>query len=100
MAHMRAKMMVSAIKAWSDVDDATYTQEDVSMVAVCGTDPYGPNGESEDNTYARYTPSGTLTLSITNPALIGTFHDGQTFYLDFTESPDSPPRPEPDAVGA
>jgi len=86
MAHMRAKMRVSAIKVWND------QQEDVSMMAVTGKDPFGPDGESEDNSYARWTPSGTLTLSITNPALRGSFHEGQTFYLDFTEAPDSPPR--------
>jgi hypothetical protein len=80
MAFMRAKMRVTGIKAWSD------TQEDVSMMAATGKDPFGPDGESEDNTYARYTPSGTLTLSITNPALLGKFHEGQTFYLDFTEA--------------
>lgn len=46
--------------------------------------PYGPDGENEDNTFARWTPSGELTLGITNPALIGTFKEGEKYYLDFT----------------
>jgi hypothetical protein len=38
----------------------------------------------EDNTYAKWTPSGSLSLDITNPALHGKFSQGQTFYVDFT----------------
>lgn len=59
--------------------------EQISMAPVCAK-PFGPNGESEDNTYARYTPSGALNLTITNPDLVGTFKQGQTFYVDFSEA--------------
>ena len=58
--------------------------EQVNMTAVCGADPFGPNGESDDNTFARYTPCGHLSLSINNPDLHGKFKAGQKFYLDFT----------------
>jgi hypothetical protein len=51
---------------------------------VTGNKPFGPNGESEDNTFARYSPSGELTISITNPNLLGKFNPGDPFYLDFT----------------
>lgn len=61
-------------------------QEQIKLSAVCGKAPFGKEGESEDNTYARYTPSGELSLSITNPALHGKFKPGQKFYLDFTEA--------------
>ena len=81
MPHMRAKMEVMNVETVGD------TQENVIMMAVSGTG-YGPKGESEDNTYARWTPSGNLNLSITNPALHGTFRVGQKFYLDFTEAPE------------
>lgn len=54
------------------------------MEPVCGNEPFGPEGESEDNTYARYTPSGEVCLDITNPALFGKFKEGQKFYADFT----------------
>lgn len=56
----------------------------VMMRPVCGNKPFGPNGESEDNTFARYTPSGELSLDITNPELVGKIQPGQTFYVDFT----------------
>jgi hypothetical protein len=60
------------------------------MFSAVSDAPFGAEGESEDNTFARYTPSGSLCLTITNPNLIGQFRNGQKFYLDFTESPDSP----------
>ena len=60
--------------------------EELVMAPVSGDKPYGPNGESEDNSYARYTPSGKLELCITNPELHGKFQIGQKFYVDFTEA--------------
>lgn len=47
---------------------------------------FGPEGESEDNTFARYSPSGSLEITITNSNLHGKFKPGQKFYLDFTEA--------------
>lgn len=76
---MRAKMYVQTITKHSE------TSESISMAPVSNK-PYGPEGESEDNTFARYTPSGSLTLQITNPNLIGKFTQGQKFYVDFTEA--------------
>ena len=77
---MKAKMQVSQV-----TDFGSNTQE-VKMVPVCGSQPYGPNGESEDNTFARYSPSGELRLIITNPDLTGKLKPGQKLYLDFTEA--------------
>lgn len=77
---MRAKMRVQSVEKSGD-------QERLSLSAVSGSS-YGPNGESEDNTFARYTPNGTCTLTINNPALAGKFKEGQKFYLDFTEAPE------------
>lgn len=80
---MRAKMQVHEVI--TPFDGA----ERVKMGAVTGTAAFGPQGESEDNTYARYTPSGSIDLTITNPNLIGKFRPGQTFYVDFSEAPDA-----------
>lgn len=52
--------------------------------SVAGKADYGPNGESEDNTFARFTPSGSLSLTINNPDLLGKIKPGQKFYVDFT----------------
>jgi hypothetical protein len=78
---MKAKMNVTAVHPYADG-----VGETVNMSPVCGKAPFGPNGESEDNTFSRWTPGGSLSLSITNPALVGKFHVGQKFYLDFTEA--------------
>lgn len=58
--------------------------ETVKLSCVCGNQPFGPNGESEDNSFAHWTPSGDMRLEITNPALHGKFVPGQKFYVDLT----------------
>lgn len=82
---MRAKMQVGAVKRVVG-PDGNVTCEELSAYPVCGKAPFGPNGESEDNTFARFTPGGSLSLMISNPDLLGKFRPGQKFYLDFTEA--------------
>lgn len=36
----------------------------------------------EDQRYARYTPMGSLSITVTNPAVL--FEPGKSYYLDFT----------------
>lgn len=48
--------------------------------------PFDGEGNSEDNSFARYTPAGELKMDITNPNLRGTFQQGQKFYLEFREA--------------
>lgn len=36
----------------------------------------------EDQRYARYTPAGNLSITVTNPAVL--FEPGKSYYLDFT----------------
>ncbi len=80
MKTIRAKVYVTDVVVRPHVNN----QETVTFNAVAGT--FGPNGESEDNTYARWTPSGEIKLGITNPDLYGKFKPGQKFYVDFTEA--------------
>jgi hypothetical protein len=47
---------------------------------------YPADGSDEDNTYAKFSPQGELSLTITNPVLLGRIEPGQKFYLDFTPS--------------
>lgn len=79
---MRAKMQVHSVSQPSE------GAEKLDMFPVCGNAPFGPNGESEDNSFSRWTPCGSLSLTITNPDLHGRFKPGQKFYLDFTEAPE------------
>lgn len=73
---MRAKMQVRSVEKFQH-------GESLKMAPVSGK--FDEQGDSEDNTFARYTPSGELQLSITNPALFDQFKPGDTFYLDFTK---------------
>lgn len=80
---MRARFVVHSVKTYENS-----TQEDLSLGAVTGGpgSSFGPNGESDDNTFARWTPSATCTMSITNPNLHGQFKQGDKFYVDFTRA--------------
>jgi hypothetical protein len=85
MSMMRAKIQVSRVNRLVGVDGDVIAEE-IAANPVCGSAPFGPNGESEDNTFTRFTPSGALMLTVNNPDLLGKFRPGQKFYLDFTEA--------------
>lgn len=76
---MRAKMKLSSITNASD------TCETLNFVAVCKSDGYPADGSDEDNTFARWTPTASLSMTITNPSLIGKFTVDDKYYLDFTK---------------
>ena len=81
---MRAKMAVESVLSSGYWDGKTYVKVDkLTLKAVC-PDRFGAKGESEDNTFARYTPQGDLTLTVNNPDLVDKIKPGQKFYLDFT----------------
>ena len=58
------------------------TLEELEFMAVTDKD-FDPDGKSDDNSFSRWTPSGTLKMTVTNPELIGKFVAGQKFYLNF-----------------
>lgn len=78
---MRAKMKVLSVEA---TEYGETIKAAPVTTPVAGKPDYGPNGESEDNTFARFTPSGSLSLTVNNPDLIGKIKPGQKFYVDFT----------------
>ena len=55
----------------------------IELGAVSATD----NEQSENTMYHRYTPSGTISLFIDNPAAEAFFSLGRTVYVDFSEAP-------------
>lgn len=42
-------------------------------------------GEGNEG-WSKFTPSGQLTMNITNPALLDSFDAGKDYYLDITEA--------------
>ena len=75
---MRAKMRVTDVQKYD-------MNQIVKMTAV-GKSGYPEDGADENNSYARWTPSADLSISIANPALFDQFEVGQQFYLDFTKA--------------
>jgi len=77
---MRAKMKITSVTRHSD------TFETLTFAAIGRSTSYPEDGSDEDNTYAKFSPSAELKISIANPALIGKFNPGETFYVDFTSA--------------
>jgi hypothetical protein len=79
---MRAKMRINFIdKRYAEEQG----QETLYFNAVAAS-KYPEDGSDENNSYAKFSPSGMLTLTVANPALIGKFAEGEEYYLDFTKA--------------
>ena len=78
MTTMRAKLQVGNIDKFEGDH-----QERVTFHGVAASS-YPADGSDENNTYARYSPAASCSITIANPALIGKFKPGDTFYVDFT----------------
>lgn len=81
MKAMRAKFVVNNVEKFGE------TSERVSFNAVCKNEAYPDDGSDEDNTYAKFSPSASCSITITNPALLGKYEVGQKFYVDFMPVP-------------
>jgi hypothetical protein len=80
---MRAKMIIETVQVYRTAA-AGVTQETIKMRAVAKKDGYSSDGSDENNTYARYSPSASLDITIANPALFGKLNPGEFYYVDFT----------------
>jgi len=76
---MRAKVKCQSVTL-------TEHGEDLEFVPVPKPSAYPEDGLDEDNTYAKFSPSGSFKISVRNPELFGKFKPGDKFYVDFTES--------------
>lgn len=54
-------------------------QEEIELRAVCG------GLTPEDTSFSQYTPNGQMSITVTNPAVIGRFKLGQPVYVDITQ---------------
>jgi len=79
---MRAKMVLQSIKKYPE--EGVSTQENLSFMAIAKSEAYPEDGGDEDNTYAKFTPSASVNLTVCNPALLGQFAVGEKYYVDFT----------------
>jgi hypothetical protein len=77
MSTMRAKFKVTKVELHSE------SSQQVTMMAVTDKQ-FDKDGNSDDNSFARWTPCGELKMTITNPNLVGALKEGEKYYLDFT----------------
>jgi hypothetical protein len=82
---MRAKMRLANIQTYNDAD-GNPIQENLRFSAVCKSGAYPADGSDEDNTFSKFTPNAELTMTVQNPALIGTMQAGEKYYVDFTRT--------------
>jgi hypothetical protein len=76
MVKMRAKMKVVAVDRQDGFENLLFS-------AVCKSEGYPEDGSDENNTFARWTPTAYLSMTINNPELFGSINDGEEYYLDF-----------------
>jgi hypothetical protein len=76
-ANMRANFRISTVTQMEGI-------EVLKMSAVSKSASYPQDGSDEDNTYAKFSPSASLEITIANPVLLGQFNAGEKFYVDFT----------------
>jgi len=75
---MRAKFIIESVQG-------TESSQVLKMRAVTHK-PFDEDGNSEDNSFAKWTPSGSLEMTITNPAVLSQLVPGDAYYLDFTKA--------------
>lgn len=82
---MRAKVYCSQVTR-NVAQDGSVQTETVHFRPVSKSGNYPADGADEDNTYAKFSPSGHFELTIANPALLGAFTPDPTkrYYVDFT----------------
>lgn len=81
MTNMRAKMKVMRVERGIGFDVLIFAC--VPAKSYEGTQ----DGVHEDNTFSRYSPTGEFKIHVTNPALLGKFQPGDTYYFDATPVP-------------
>lgn len=81
MAEMRAKMKLVRVERSEKCDVLTF------MCVPAKTYANTQDGVHEDNTFAAYSPTGEFKIHVTNPALLGKFHPGDTYYFDASPVP-------------
>lgn len=75
---MRAKMIVESVER--------FQQSSRLKMRCVSANSYPADGLHEDNVFSKFTPSGSLEMTIPNPALIGVLQPGEAYYLDFTKA--------------
>jgi hypothetical protein len=87
--NMRAKFLITKVTQHrkDGLPEGEVVGEALEMIAVCSK-PFDKDGYSEDNTFAKYTPTAYCSLTILNPALLNQYKVGDKYYSDFSKAED------------
>lgn len=78
---MRAKFELKSVYTEENKRDGG----EILQFSAVTEKPFDEHGKNDDNDFARWTPNGELTMTVTNPNLWGKFSVGEKYYLDFTK---------------
>ena len=85
---MIAKFQVMQVED-VNIADATRPPEIIAQrltFQAVSEKPFHQDGTSDDNSFAKWTPDGKLTMTVNNPALFGKLKVGEKYYLTFTKA--------------
>jgi hypothetical protein len=77
-AVLRLKMSVGSVNSSADQNGEKY-QEEISLNAVYNSDPNSANAQ-----WSKWTPCGSLSMTISNPQAFGKLRSGQFVFVDLT----------------
>lgn len=81
MKTVRAKFFVKSIQAMHNGNPDADQCSEVKLTPVYGSDADDPNAS-----WSKYTPSGEISMMITNPAAVDQFELGSEYFVDFTKA--------------
>ena len=82
--NVRAKVAVTGMQDYFHPTTGEIQSRQVTLSAVYSNDP-----NSANYSWSKWTPSGQVTLQITNPDAYSQFQPGKEYFVDFTEAPKS-----------
>ncbi|MBL8924113.1 MAG: hypothetical protein JNJ54_34980 [Myxococcaceae bacterium] len=80
----RAKCRITGVHQMSSVTPNPDGTTPVTTVQVTLQPVYGGDDDEANRQWSRWTPSGQLQLSITNPLIFPELVPGRAFFVDFT----------------
>lgn len=77
------KFVVQSVKELNwPIEEGKFGQE-IEMTAICDNDS---SNHPENESFSKYTPSGTLKFQVSNTAVIGVFRPGDYYYINLIKA--------------
>lgn len=80
----RAKCRITGVHAMNSLHKDPEGKTPVTTMEVTLQPVFGDGDDDANKQWSKWTPSGELRLSITNPAIFPELVNGRTFFVDFT----------------